>query len=54
MVFDSFQMPLVSYNHNGLAFSGIDLPEEVCISLVNEDFFELWEKDICCLDVPVN
>jgi hypothetical protein len=52
-VLDTFHVPLVYKDHYFLLWALIDLSKEVLVSFVNEDAFELWEKDICVLDEPV-
>ena len=54
VVFNSFHVHLVDYNHNLVALSVLNLREQVFVTLVNEDLFEFREEYITALDEPVH
>jgi len=54
VVFDSFHVHLVDDNNDFVTFGLLNLGEEVFVTLINENFFELREENIGGLDVPVH
>jgi len=51
---DTFHVPLVDDNNNSLSVTFIYLFEEVLVSFVNENVFQLWEENVTILDEPVH
>lgn len=51
---DSLHMPLVYNNNDSLVVAGVNLSEEVFISLVDKNSLEFREKDIHRLNIPVH
>jgi hypothetical protein len=54
VVLDALQMPLVHQHHNTVTLTLVDRLEEVFITLVNEDLFQLGEEQISALNIPVD
>jgi hypothetical protein len=54
VVLNTFQMPLVHNSYNLLAFTVIDMSEEILITLINKDLLSSWEEDVSRLNVPVD
>ena len=46
MMLDYFHVPLVCDNNNLFGFCFVNELKELSVSLVNKDFFHLWEEDI--------
>jgi hypothetical protein len=50
---DTFHVPLIYQYNDAFAFRLVNLLEQFGVEFVNEDFFELGEVDIGCLNVPI-
>ena len=50
---DTFHVPLVYENNDAFTFRLVNFLEQFSVKFVNEDFLELGEVDIGCLDEPI-
>ena len=51
---NSFHMPLVDQDDNLLFWAGINCPEQIFVTLVDEDSLEVGEEDVSALNIPVD
>ena len=54
MVLNTLEMPLVDEDDDLLSGALINLSEEILITLVNKNFLQSGEEDLCALNVPVD